>query len=121
MTKKINYVSGEFNCAETLINAFNKNFDEKIPICLGSGMGSGATVGSICGAINAAILIIGMKFGRNSLEEKNNARPITNELLKKIRLKYSSEICANLKKSGISCSEIIEYTYEQLEIILNNK
>lgn len=121
MGKKIEYVLGELNCAETVIDAFNKNFNEKIPVSLGSGMGSGATVGSLCGAINAAILIIGMKHGRNSLDEVNNARSLTNKLLKNIREKYSSEICVNLKKTGVSCHEIVEYAYEQLELILNEK
>ena len=53
MEKKVKYTKGEFNCAETIIDAFNKNNSTSIPVSLGSGMGSGMTVGSLCGAINA--------------------------------------------------------------------
>lgn len=118
---KIDYVKGQLNCAESVIDAFNKNNKVNIPVALGSGMGSGATVGSLCGAVNAAVLIIGFLKGRESYSEENNARPLSNQLLKEIKEKFDSEICIDLKKSGVSCEEIVTFTYEKLEKILNIK
>lgn len=119
MNKKVNYIKGQLNCAESIIDSFNKNNNTDIPVALGSGMGSGATIGSLCGAVNAAILVIGYLKGRETYLEENKARILTNELLKEIKNKYNSEICIDLKKSNISCNEIVEFTYDKLEEILS--
>lgn len=121
MTKKTNYVKGTFNCAETIIDAFNKNNNTNIPVAIGSGMGAGLTVGSLCGAVNAAAMIIGYTKGREVYTDKNQARDLANLLLKSIREQYNSEICVDLKKSGVSCADIVEFTYRKLEEILNTK
>ena len=42
-----------FNCAESVIKAYNEEFNTDIPVCLGSGLGSGCGVASLCGAVNA--------------------------------------------------------------------
>ncbi|MGL4642117.1 MAG: C-GCAxxG-C-C family (seleno)protein [Cetobacterium sp.] len=118
MNKKVEYVKGQFNCAESIIASFNKNNGTNIPIALGSGMGTGVTVGSLCGAVNAAVLIIGFLKGRETYLEENKARALSNQLLKEIKEKYNSELCIELKKSGTSCQEIVAYTYEKLEEVL---
>ena len=119
MNKKVNYVKGQLNCAESIIDSFNKNNNTNIPVALGSGMGTGVTIGSLCGAINAAVLIIGYIKGRKTHLEENMAKSLSNDLLKEIKNRYGSELCINLKKSNISCNEIVEFTYDKLEEILN--
>ena len=121
MNKKVEYVKGQLNCAESIIASFNKNNGTTIPVALGSGMETGATIGSLCGAVNAAVLVIGFLKGRETYLEENRARALSNELLKDIKEKYNSELCVDLKKSGTSCQEIVEYTYEKLEEILKEK
>ncbi|MGL5088234.1 MAG: C-GCAxxG-C-C family (seleno)protein [Cetobacterium sp.] len=121
MKIKIDYIKGQLNCAESVIDAFNKNNGTSIPVALGSGMGGGATVGSLCGAVNAAVLVIGFLKGRETYSEENNARTLSNQLLNEIKEKFNSEICIDLKKSGISCKEIVSFTYDKLEEILNVK
>lgn len=93
MNKKVTYVKGQFNCAESIIDSFNKNNNTKIPVALGSGMGTGVTIGSFCGAINAAVLIIGYLEGRETYQEENKARFLANDLLKEIKNKFGSELC----------------------------
>lgn len=115
MSNKTNYVKGNYNCAETIIDAYNKHHNASIPVSIGSGMGGGATIGSLCGAINAALVVIGITKGRELPTEENKAREISNALMKDLKEKYGSEICLDLKKSGVSCAEIVEFTYLQLE------
>lgn len=119
MNKKVNYTKGQLNCAESIIDSFNKNNNTDIPVALGSGMGTGVTIGSLCGAINAAVLVIGYLKGRETYLEENQARALANQLLKEIKNKYNSELCIDLKKSNISCNEIVEFTYDKLEEILS--
>ncbi|MGL5054932.1 MAG: C-GCAxxG-C-C family (seleno)protein [Fusobacteriaceae bacterium] len=117
--KKITYVKGELNCAETIIDAFNKEYNLEIPVAIGSGMGLGLTTCSVCGAVNAAAVIIGFLKGRNSKDETNEARELVNKLMKMVKEKYNSEICFNLKNDKIECQEIIEFVFEKTGTILD--
>lgn len=120
-TKKTNYVKGQLNCAETIIAAYNKNNNTDIPVALGSGLGSGLTIASVCGAVNAAAIVMGAVKGRCSAAEPNEARALVNELMKRFKEQHGSEICANILKGPTSCSDIVEFVYLELEKILNEK
>lgn len=114
MSKPSEYHKQGFTCGEAMIKAYNEENNTNIPISLGSGMGTGFTVGSVCGALGAATVIIGSLKGRESNSGPNDARKYTKELMMVVKEKYSTEICKDLKNNGISCAEIIEYTYENL-------
>ena len=118
MTKPSVYHSQGYNCAEALIKSYNEEHDTDIPVALGSAMGTGVTIGSLCGAVNAAAMIVGYIKGRESNENKNEARGYARELMSRVREKFNSEICADLKKNKISCAEIIDFSYEALNEIL---
>lgn len=117
--KRIVYVKGTLNCAETMIDAFNREHNLNIPVSLGSGMGLGLTTGSVCGAVNAAALIIGYLRGRHTKDEVNEARELVNKLMLSVKDKYKSEICVDLKRDKIECQDIIEYVFEETEAILD--
>lgn len=111
--EKITYVKGSFNCAETVIDAFNKKYNIEIPISIGSGMGLGMTTCSICGAVNASAVVIGFLKGRTSKDDPNEARELVNKLMKAIKEKYNSEICLDLKNNKVECQDIIQFAYEE--------
>lgn len=118
MNKPSFYHSNGYNCAEAIIKSYNEEFNKNIPISLGSGMGTGATVGSICGAVNAGLMVIGIIKGREDNETPNEARAYSKLLMQKIREEYGSEICLDLKKAKVSCSEIIDFSYDVIKEIL---
>lgn len=119
MKRPSEYHKEGYTCAEAILKSYNEEFGTDIPVSLGSGMGTGVTVGSLCGAVNGAVLAIGFIKGRESNEEKNEARTYSRELMNKVREKYSSEICLDLKKNKISCAEIIDFSYDALKELLN--
>lgn len=118
MTKPSVYHNQGYTCAEALIKSYNEEHNTDIPVSLGSGMGVGMTVGSLCGAVNAAAMVIGLVKGRESNKESNEARTYSRELMNRVREKYDSEICSVLKKNKVSCAEIIDFSYEALNEIL---
>ena len=118
MTKPAIYHSQGYTCAESLIKSYNEEHNTDIPVSIGSGMGVGMTVGSLCGAVNAAIVIIGYIKGRDSQLSQNEARKYSKELMTRIREKYNSELCLDLKRSKIGCDEIINFTYDALNEVL---
>lgn len=118
MIRPSEYHSQGYTCAEALIKAYNEEHDTDIPVALGSGMGVGMTVGSVCGAVNAGVLVIGFIKGRENNTEANIAREYSNKLMKKVREKYNSEICVDLKKNKVGCDEIINFTYDAINELL---
>ena len=120
MTKPSVYHSQGYNCAEALIKSYNEEHNENIPISIGSGMGTGMTVGSVCGAVNAAVVIIGFLKGRGNELEENQARQYSRALMSKVREKYNTEICVDLKRNKVGCEEIVNFTYEALNEVLGN-
>ena len=115
MTKPSVYHSQGYNCAEALIKSYNEEHNTDIPVSLGSAMGTGMTVGSLCGAVNAAAMIVGYIKGRENNGQTNEAR----ELMSRVREKFNSEICADLKRNKVSCAEIIDFSYEALKEVLD--
>ncbi|MEG1131556.1 MAG: C-GCAxxG-C-C family (seleno)protein [Romboutsia sp.] len=120
MTRPSQYHKEGYNCAESIIKSYNEEHNTDIPVALGSGMGTGVTVGSLCGAVNAAILVLGYLKGREDNSQSNDARAYSRELMNRVREKYDSEICKDLKKNKISCSEIIDFSYDALNDIVGN-
>lgn len=118
MTKASEYHKQGFTCGEAMIKTYNEENKTNIPISLGSGMGTGFTVGGLCGAVGAATVIIGYMKGREDKSEANDARKYTKELMESIREKYGTDMCKELKKNGVSCADIIEHTYCTLNNIL---
>lgn len=119
MKKASDYHKQGFTCGEAMIKAYNEKNNTNIPVSLGSGMGTGFTIGSTCGAVGAAAVIIGSLKGRECETEQNEARKLTKELMDDVKGKYSTENCKELKKNGVSCAEIIEHTFESLDRILS--
>ena len=118
MIKASEYHKQGFTCGEAMVQTYNEEHNTNIPVGLGSGMGTGFTVGSVCGAVGAATVIIGSLKGREDKSQVNDARKYTKELMDNIKEKYGTEMCKDLKKNGVSCAEIIEYTYSALNNIL---
>ncbi|MGL5642619.1 MAG: C-GCAxxG-C-C family (seleno)protein [Paraclostridium sp.] len=119
MTKPSVYHSEGYTCAEAIIKSYNEEHNTDIPVSLGSGMGVGMTVGSLCGAVNAAAMVIGYIKGREDNSEINQARNYSKVLMNKVRERYNSEICADLKRNKIGCAEIIDFSYDALNEILD--
>lgn len=120
MTKPSVYHSQGYTCAESIIKSYNEEHNTEIPVSIGSGMGVGMTVGSICGAVNASVVVIGYLKGRDDKLDQNEARKYSKELMTKVREKYNTEICKELKQNKISCSEIIDFSYDALNEVLES-
>ncbi|NRT33822.1 C-GCAxxG-C-C family protein [Clostridium beijerinckii] len=114
MNKVIEFHKEGYNCAESILKAFNEDTGSEIPIAIASPFGRGMTIGSTCGAITGTLMAVGALKGRNSSEEKNNSRVLTKEIINKVKEKYGTLECIELKKKGVTCDEIIEYAYNIL-------
>lgn len=114
MSKALEFHKQGYNCAESIVKAINDEKNYNIPVSVASPFGAGMTVGSTCGAITGALMVLGAIEGRESSDEPNGSRVPTKEIMNRIKEKYGTFECIELKKKGVSCNEIIEYAYEVL-------
>lgn len=115
MADVLKYHKEGYNCAESVIKAFNEEKNSNIPVSIASPFGTGMTVGSTCGAVTGALMALGAIKGREEATVKNESRKHTKELMNKVKEKYGTFECLELKKKGVSCGEIIEYAYNTLK------
>lgn len=115
MEKVLEFRKEGYNCAESIVKAFNEDTNSDIPVSVASPFGGGMAVGGTCGAITGTLIAMGALKGRNSSEEKNDSRALAKEIVTKVKEKYGTLECIVLKKNGISCGEIIKYTYDILK------
>jgi C_GCAxxG_C_C family probable redox protein len=115
MERVLEFHKEGYNCAESVIKAFNEDTGLDIPVSIASPFGGGMTVGSTCGAITGTLMAVGALKGRNTSNEKNNSRILTKEIINKVKEKYGTLECIELKKKGVSCAEIINYAYSILK------
>jgi len=114
MERVLEFHKEGYNCAESIIKAFNEDTGLDIPVSISSPFGAGMTVGGTCGAITGTLMAVGALKGRNTSEEKNNSRTITKEVITTVKEKYGTIECIELKKKGVTCDEIIKFTYDIL-------
>ncbi len=115
MTNVLDYYKQGYNCAEAVVKAFNEEKGLNIPVSVASPFGTGMAVGATCGAITGAIIALGSVKGREEAIVRNESRKYAKEIMSKIKEKYGTFECIELKKKGVSCSEIIEYAYNILK------
>lgn len=91
------------NCAQAVFASFagDLGLDREIALRVGSGFGSGmGRMALTCGAVTGAFMVIGLKYGHTSGEDKK-ARDKTYELLKKFSAAFKKE------HGSITCRELL--------------
>jgi len=114
MDRVLEFHKEGYNCAESIIKTFNEDTKLDIPVSIASPFGRGMAVGGTCGAITGTLMAVGALKGRNTSEEKNNSRTLTKEVINKVKEEYGTIECVELKKKGVTCDEIIKFTYDIL-------
>jgi len=81
--------------------------EEETAYKITAGLGGGFRSGEVCGAVSAAILVVGLKYGQftaEDIERKTNCNAKTVEYLEIFREKHGTLICRELL--GIDTSTI---------------
>lgn len=115
------------NCAQSVFCACREytGIDDAIALAVSGGFGGGVRCGEICGALSGAVMAIGSVCPFNvadDKEAKDKIAALAVECTGKFKEKYGWVRCNDLKASGASCPEIIEFGAELAEqIIKENK
>jgi len=105
----------DFSCSQAIFSAHSKKFGVSYELALkiASAFGGGmARLGDVCGAVTGAFMVIGLKYGRSTIEDEN-ARETTYSLVRTFVEKFTK------KNGSIKCKELLKYDLnvpEQREI-----
>ena len=122
-----------FNCAASILAGFCEDYDldTEIALKLACGLGGGFGRGGICGALSAAVLVVGLKYGQyipGDLGTKANCGAKRTQLIDMFAERHGSPACRDLlaqipdtsgedypKRRHNFCSGLLEGTVDLLE------
>ncbi|MGD0280633.1 MAG: C-GCAxxG-C-C family protein [Smithella sp.] len=95
------FLSG-YNCAQSVLYAFREesNLPEETALKIACGLGAGmGRKEEVCGAVTGGILVLGMRYGRGSKDDKSAVQLTylkTRELMDAFAKKHGTFICRKL-------------------------
>ena len=115
-----------FNCAQAVLcaNCAHTGLDEKTSLAVSGGFGGGLRCGEVCGAVSGAVMAMGMccqYIDSSELEAKEKIAELARYITGTFEKNFGALRCADLKASGISCAELIEYAAELAENTIKEK
>ena len=115
-----------FNCAQSVLCSCAEytGLDEKTALAVSGGFGGGLRCGEVCGAVSGAVMAVGMccqYVDNNDLETKAKIAELAKHVCGEFNNKYGVIRCADLKKAGKPCAELIEYCAELCERTIKEK
>lgn len=116
--KAVSLYKQSFYCSQAVFAAFAEELgiDENTALKTGSCFGGGMCKGEVCGACTGALMVLGMKYGRDKpddWEKKTKANDMANRFLDCFKEKNGSYICNDLLGCDISTTEGKTYAREQ--------
>jgi len=115
--KALKYLDSGYNCCESVVMAVcdhlgvDKEIPQKIATPFGAGMSKN---GSNCGALNAAFICMGLKWGRKSNEDSKDTSYLpADRIFAKFREKYGSSCCYDIIKIDLKNYEETENEKEK--------
>ena len=103
-----------YNCAQCVLAALGSytGLDEKTALSVSGGFGGGVRCGEICGAASGAVMALGLAFpyaDREDGEAKAKIARLAMTMNRDFSLQFGCIRCQDLKRSGVSCDELIAW------------
>ncbi len=119
----------DLNCAEKILRGANKVYRlglDTEALKLASGFGGGMAIGDKCGALTAAIMVLGRVFVKDRAHEDTKIKKLTTELFDSYKKEMGSIDCIPLmaahRTPEIKCRQVIFKAAEILDsIVLREK
>ena len=113
------------NCAQSVLGALGMytGLDEKTALSVAAGFGGGVSCGEICGAASGAVMALGLMHPCGTADDaaaRAKVRRQAAEFNRNFREHFGCIRCIDLKRSGKSCAELIEYAAELAKNMIQN-
>ncbi|MCX5815160.1 MAG: C-GCAxxG-C-C family protein [Proteobacteria bacterium] len=100
-----------FSCSQAVFSAYASEFgiDMETALKIAGAFGGGmARMGETCGAVTAAFMVIGLKYGKTRAEDepaKEKTYQVVREFVEKFKLRNSSIVCRELTGCDMNSPE----------------
>ena len=103
-------LAGGLGCAASVLSAFCEDYglDVKKAAKIACGLGGGCATGEVCGAVTGALLVVGLKFGQETVEDmdaKADCRAHVLNFISKFKETNSALTCRDLLGCDITTEE----------------
>ncbi len=108
-----------FSCSQAVLAAFGEQFglSRELALRIAGAFGGGiGRTGETCGAVTAAIMVLGLKFGctiAGDLKARENAYTVAREFMHRFKGRNISVLCRDLLDCDISTSEGMKRAKEE--------
>ena len=129
-----------YHCSETVLRSMEKFLGIETSLTrIGTGFGGGiGGPGSVCGAISAGVIIIGIKRGRDGLKDESDqiAWSLIQDFIQRFKEKWGVVSCYELTGCNLTtpegikqyielgigekCQKIVDHVISMLTIIITN-
>jgi C_GCAxxG_C_C family probable redox protein len=99
-----------FNCSQAVLSSYSEQFglDCEKAFKLATGFGGGMRMGGTCGAVSGAFIVLGLKYGNSTAEDKEgkaNTYKKVEEYTKRFKARNDSVTCPDLLGCDITTPE----------------
>lgn len=99
-----------FNCSQAVLSSFSEQFglDCNTALRIATGFGGGMKIGETCGAVTGAFMVLGLKYGNTTPEDKETKEKtyeMVIEFTNRFKARNGSVICRELLGCDISTPE----------------
>ncbi len=112
MTDALRVANGRFargfNCAQSIFSAFAERFgvSSELALRLSAPFGAGlGRQGEVCGALSGALMILGLQYGQDRPEGKEDIYRIAREFIERFRQRHGAILCRELLGQDVSTPE----------------
>ncbi len=105
-----------FNCAQSVLSAFadRAGISAEHALRVAGPFGGGiARTGEVCGALSGALMVLGLLYGQDRAEAKEQIYAIAREFSEQFRRRHGSILCRELLHHDISTPEGLQAAREQ--------
>ncbi len=118
----------DLNCSEKILRGANIEYDlglDDAALKMAAGFGGGMAIEDKCGALTAAIMVLGRLFVKENAHGSPKLKELTKELFGKYEAEMGSIDCAPLKKAHrteeVKCKYVILKAAEILDEIVSRE
>jgi len=104
----VNTFANRYNCSQSVLSVFAGQFgvDEKTALRLASPFGGGfARRGEVCGAVNGALMALGLARGTDTPATKDEIYRLSEEFMRRFEGKHGTILCRNLIDCDLRTAE----------------
>jgi C_GCAxxG_C_C family probable redox protein len=115
------------NCAETILRAANSDLRlglDKNALRLAAGFGGGMGVGSVCGALTGAIMVMGRLYVKERAHESSRVKDVEKKFIAAFEKEFGTILCTPIKNAHFNpehkCKSVVLKASEILEDLLKS-